>query len=58
METASGTAALAVVQGAFVKRGCVVPPSEVMAAVGASPLSPPMPDAVAAWRSQILTAAA
>lgn len=57
METASGTAALAVVQGAFVARGRVVPPSDVLAAVGAAAQSPPMPEAVAAWRGQPLTAA-
>ena len=58
METASGTAALAVVQGAFVARGAVVPPSEILAAVGASGDSPPMPEAVAAWRGQPLSVAA
>ena len=58
METASGTAAIAVVQGAFVARGTVVPPSDILAAVGASIDSPPMPEAVAAWRGQPLSAAA
>ncbi|MCG5239690.1 thioesterase family protein [Azospirillum doebereinerae] len=58
METDSGTAALAVVQGAFVARGRVIPPSEVLAAVGAACDSPPMPDSVAAWRGQPLTAVA
>lgn len=58
METASGTAALAVVQGAFVTRGAVVPPLEVLAALGVDCPSPPMPEAVAAWRGQPLSAAA
>ncbi|MBP2229262.1 thioesterase family protein [Azospirillum agricola] len=58
METASGTAALAVVQGAFLARGRIVPPAEVMAAVGETGESPPMPESVAAWRGQPLSAAA
>lgn len=56
---ADGTlAALAVVQGAFVARGAVVPPAEIMRAMGGDPQSPPMPDFVAAWRGQPLPSAA
>ena len=56
VETASGTAALAVVQGAFVARGAVVPPADVLAAVGEAAESPPMPDFVAAWRERPMAA--
>ncbi|WP_114856835.1 thioesterase family protein [Azospirillum brasilense] len=54
VETATGTAALAVVQGAFVARGAVVPPADILAIHGEHGESPPMPDAVAAWRERPL----
>lgn len=56
VETARGTAAMAVVQGAFVARGTVVPPAEVLAVLGERRDSPPMPDFVAAWRERPLVA--
>ncbi|MBP2312477.1 thioesterase family protein [Azospirillum soli] len=56
VETATGTAALAVVQGAFVARGGVVPPAEVLAMMGEEAVSPPMPDFVAAWRERPMAA--
>ena len=56
LETAKGTAALAVVQGAFVAGGAVVPPSDVLAALGERRESPPMPDFVASWRERPLAA--
>lgn len=58
METAEGTAAVAVMQGAFIHRGTVVPPATVLGALGSAVESPPMPDFVAAWREQPLPAAA
>ncbi|PWC39688.1 thioesterase family protein [Azospirillum sp. TSO35-2] len=58
METAGGLAALAVVQGAFVGRGGVVNPGEVLATLGRTDASPPMSDAVAALRGQSLSVAA
>lgn len=57
METRHGLAALAVVQGAFVGAGGVIPPSKVLAELGSTAASPPVPDAVAALRGQSLTAA-
>ncbi|WP_448203003.1 thioesterase family protein [Azospirillum sp. sgz302134] len=54
VETARGMAAVAVVRGAFVARGAVVPPAEVLAAHGECRESPPMPDAVAAWIERAL----
>ncbi len=57
METRSGLAALAVVQGAFVGSTGVVAPAEVLAALGTATASPPIPDAVAALRGQSPAAA-
>ncbi|CBS86897.1 thioesterase family protein [Azospirillum lipoferum] len=57
METRGGLAALAVVQGAFVGAGSVIPPVEVLAELGTTAASPPIPDAVAALRGQSLSAA-
>ena len=54
IETASGMAALAVMQGAFVGASGTVPPAEVLAAAGDRRESPPMPDYVAAWRGHAL----
>ncbi|MBY6265146.1 thioesterase [Azospirillum sp. 412522] len=56
METRLGLAALAVVQGAFVGTKGVVAPAEVLAALGTAAASPPIPEAVAALRGQILSA--
>ncbi|MBP2303481.1 thioesterase family protein [Azospirillum picis] len=57
MESRKGLAALAVVQGAFVGRSGVVPPAEVLAAIGSDAASPPFPDAAAALRGQGLSTA-
>lgn len=40
----------AVVRGAFVQRGNVIPPAQVAAAVGHDQPSPPLPDWIASWR--------
>ncbi|MCW2236638.1 thioesterase family protein [Azospirillum canadense] len=56
VETAGSTAAMAVVQGAFLTRGAVVPPADVLAALGQDRDSPPIPDFITAWRAQPLTA--
>jgi len=53
-ETTAGTAAVAVMQGAFIGKDGVVPPAQVLAAAGMPADSPPMPDFVAAWRPQSL----
>ncbi|MBP2304394.1 thioesterase [Azospirillum melinis] len=58
METRGGLAALAVVQGAFLGAKGVVTPAEVLAALGTTVSSPPIPDAVAALRGQALSAVA
>jgi acyl-CoA thioesterase FadM len=58
METRGGLAALAVVQGAFLGGRGVVAPAEVLAALGTTAASPPIPDAVAALRGQTLSAVA
>lgn len=57
LETAQGVAAIAVMQGAFVARGSVVTPAQVLAALGVEEPSPPMPDAVAAWQPLTVAAA-
>lgn len=55
LELAGVTAAVAVVQGAFLAPGRgTVPPSEIAGAVGSAAASPPMPDFVAGWRPQTL----
>lgn len=54
IESATGTAAVAVMQGAFLAKGRVIPPADVLTALGAPATSPPMPEHVAAWRPQTL----
>lgn len=55
IETPDGEmAASAVMQGAFLERGAIVPPAAVLAAVGSTHVSPPKPDHVATWRPQAL----
>ncbi|HYG86293.1 MAG TPA: thioesterase family protein [Azospirillum sp.] len=53
-ETPEGTAAVAVMQGAFIGKGGIVPPAKMLALAGMPADSPPMPDFVAAWRPQNL----
>ncbi|HYD66864.1 thioesterase family protein [Azospirillum sp.] len=54
VETAAGTAAVAVMQGVFLAGGRPVPTDEVLEALGLPAKSPPMPDFVADWRPQSL----
>lgn len=55
IETKSGEmAASAVVQGAFIHKGAIIPPAEILAALGETRTSPPPPEHVAAWRPQYL----
>ncbi len=53
-ETPEGTAAVAVMQGAFIGKGGIVAPARMLAEAGMPHESPPMPDFVAAWRPQSL----
>ncbi|HYH36702.1 MAG TPA: thioesterase family protein [Azospirillum sp.] len=53
-ETPQGTAAVAVMQGAFVGKGGVVMPAVMLREAGLPHVSPPMPDFVAGWRPQSL----
>lgn len=53
-ETPQGTAAVAVMQGAFLGKGGIVPPADMLRAAGMAIDSPPVPDFVAAWRPQTL----
>lgn len=54
VETAAGTAAVAVMQGVFLAGGKPVPTAEVLAALDLPAESPPMPDFVADWHPQSL----
>ncbi|HYH18616.1 MAG TPA: thioesterase family protein [Azospirillum sp.] len=54
VEAATGTAAVAVMQGVFLASGKPVPTAEVVAALGLPAESPPMPDFVADWHPQSL----
>ncbi|MBV5336435.1 thioesterase family protein [bacterium] len=55
IETMDGTvAATAVMQGAFLSKGAILPPADVLAALGESRESPQQPDFVAAWRPQYM----
>lgn len=54
IESGAETAAVAVMQGVFLARGKVIPPADVLGALGAPSTSPPVPDHVAAWRPQTL----
>jgi acyl-CoA thioesterase FadM len=53
-ETPEGTAAVAVMQGAFIGKGGIIAPARMLAEAGMPHESPPMPDFVAAWRPQSL----
>lgn len=53
-ETPEGTAAVAVMQGAFLTKGGIIAPARMLAEAGMPHESPPMPDFVAAWRPQSL----
>ncbi|PWC52360.1 thioesterase family protein [Azospirillum sp. TSO22-1] len=53
-ETPQGTAAVAVMQGAFVGKGGIVAPAAMLREAGMPHESPPMPDFVASWRPQSL----
>ena len=53
-ETPQGTAAVAVMQGAFIGKGGIVAPARMLAEAGLPHESPPMPDFVAAWHPQSL----
>lgn len=53
-ETPQGTAAVAVMQGAFLDKEGIVAPARMLAEAGMPEESPPMPDFVAAWRPQSL----
>ncbi|HEY0835516.1 MAG TPA: thioesterase family protein [Azospirillum sp.] len=54
IETAAGTAAVAVMQGVFLDGGARVPSAEVLAELGTAAQSPPVPDFVAGWSPQAL----
>jgi len=55
LETLAGEmAASAVMQGAFLERGAILPPAQVLAALGDARPSPPKPERVSAWQPQTL----
>lgn len=47
-------AASAIMQGAFLSKGAILPPTEILAALGEQRESPAPPEHLAAWRPQFL----